>query len=51
MCGRYYAMDRDKRWERIKIAYDLLSKGNGEQSQNLLESIQKSYDNKITDDI
>ena len=50
VCGRYYAMDRDKRWERIKFAYDLLTKGSGEQSQNLAESIQKSYDNGVTDE-
>ena len=50
ICGRYYAMDRDKRWERVKLAYDLLSKGIGEASQNLLDSIQKSYNNGITDE-
>ncbi len=50
VCGRYYAMDRDKRWERIKFAYDLMTKGSGEQSQNLAESIQKSYDNGVTDE-
>ena len=50
VCGRYYAMDRDKRWERIKLAYDLLTKGSGEQSQNLVESIQKSYNNGVTDE-
>ena len=50
VCGRYYAMDRDKRWERIKLAYDLLTKASGEQSQNLVESIQNSYNNKITDE-
>ena len=50
LCGRYYAMDRDNRWERIKLAYDLLTKGSGERSQNLLESIQESYDNGITDE-
>ena len=50
VCGRYYAMDRDKRWERIKLAYDLLTKGNGEQSKNLSENIQTSYDNGITDE-
>lgn len=50
VCGRYYAMDRDKRWERVKLAYDLLTKGSGEQSQNLLENIQKSYDNGVTDE-
>ena len=50
VCGRYYAMDRDKRWERVKLAYDLLTKGSGEQSQNLSESIQKSYENGVTDE-
>ena len=50
VCGRYYAMDRDKRWERVKLAYDLLIKGNGESSQNLVDSIQNSYDNGITDE-
>jgi 2,3-bisphosphoglycerate-independent phosphoglycerate mutase len=48
--GRYYAMDRDRRWERIKIAYDLLVNGIGEKSSNLVESIQKSYDEEITDE-
>ena len=50
LCGRYYAMDRDNRWERIKLAYDLLTKGSGERSQNLVESIKESYDNGITDE-
>ena len=50
VCGRYYAMDRDKRWERIKLTYDVLTKGTGESSQNLTESIQNSYDNGITDE-
>ena len=50
VCGRYYAMDRDKRWERVKIAYDLLVNGKGEISQNISESIQKSYDNGVTDE-
>lgn len=48
--GRYYAMDRDRRWERVKIAYDLLVNGVGEKSTNLVESIQKSYDENITDE-
>jgi 2,3-bisphosphoglycerate-independent phosphoglycerate mutase len=48
--GRYYAMDRDKRWERIKFAYDLLVNGTGEKSTNLTESIQKSYDENVTDE-
>jgi 2,3-bisphosphoglycerate-independent phosphoglycerate mutase len=50
VCGRYYAMDRDKRWERIKLTYDVLTKGTGESSQNLVDSIQNSYDNGITDE-
>ena len=50
ICGRYYAMDRDKRWARIKVAYDLLASGIGECSHNLLVSIQKSYNNGITDE-
>lgn len=48
--GRYYAMDRDKRWERIKLAYDLLVDGKGTATQNVLEAIQTSYDNDITDE-
>ena len=50
ICGRYYAMDRDKRWERIKLTYDVLTKGTGESSQNLVDSIQNSYDNGIRDE-
>jgi 2,3-bisphosphoglycerate-independent phosphoglycerate mutase len=50
ICGRYYAMDRDKRWQRVKLAYDLLIKGNGESSENITESIQNSYDNGVTDE-
>lgn len=48
--GRYYAMDRDKRWERVKLAYDLLVNGIGEKSTNLVESIQKSYEDNVTDE-
>jgi 2,3-bisphosphoglycerate-independent phosphoglycerate mutase len=48
--GRYYAMDRDKRWERVKLAYDALVNGNGELSSNMQESIQKNYDDDITDE-
>ena len=48
--GRYYAMDRDLRWERIKIAYDALVHGKGTTSKNLLESVQKSYDAGISDE-
>lgn len=48
--GRYYAMDRDKRWDRIKLAYDALVNSIGEKSTNATKSIQKSYDNDITDE-
>ncbi|GGD87864.1 2,3-bisphosphoglycerate-independent phosphoglycerate mutase [Planktosalinus lacus] len=48
--GRYYAMDRDKRWERTKKAFDLLVNGKGIASKNALESIQQSYDNGVTDE-
>ncbi|MDA3824223.1 MAG: 2,3-bisphosphoglycerate-independent phosphoglycerate mutase, partial [Bacteroidales bacterium] len=48
--GRYYAMDRDKRWERVKEAYDLLVNGKGEKSTDILQSIQKSYDEGVTDE-
>ena len=48
--GRYYAMDRDKRWERVKLAYDAIVNGEGEHSKNLQESIKKSYDNNVTDE-
>ena len=48
--GRYYAMDRDKRWERIKLAYDLLTSGKGEKSSNLVDSMEKSYQNNVTDE-
>jgi 2,3-bisphosphoglycerate-independent phosphoglycerate mutase len=48
--GRYFAMDRDNRWERIKIAYDALINAKGEKSSNLIRSIQNSYDNGCTDE-
>ncbi|GAA4270720.1 2,3-bisphosphoglycerate-independent phosphoglycerate mutase [Aquimarina gracilis] len=48
--GRYYAMDRDKRWERVKLAYDLIVNGIGEGTENILDTIQTSYDNDITDE-
>ena len=48
--GRYYAMDRDNRWERVKLAYDALVNGSGEKSHNLIESIQQNYKNGITDE-
>ncbi len=48
--GRYYAMDRDKRWERVKIAYDALVCGVGEHSSDMVEAMQKSYDEGVTDE-
>ena len=48
--GRYYAMDRDKRWERVKIAYDCLVNGIGEKSQDMVAAVQKSYDEGVTDE-
>ena len=48
--GRYYAMDRDKRWERVKLAYDLLVNGKGTPSKNAIVSIEKSYQDEVTDE-
>lgn len=48
--GRYYAMDRDKRWERVKRAYDLLVYGKGNQATDFTREIQASYENNITDE-
>ena len=48
--GRYYAMDRDKRWERVKLAYDAMVKGEGKKTSNVLSEVQASYDENITDE-
>ena len=48
--GRFYAMDRDKRWERVKEAYDLLVKGEGKQSADMVQAMQESYDEGVTDE-
>ena len=48
--GRYYAMDRDKRWERVKLAYDLVVNGWGSKSNDACKSILESYENDITDE-
>jgi 2,3-bisphosphoglycerate-independent phosphoglycerate mutase len=48
--GRYYAMDRDKRWERVKIAYDLIVDGVGEKTTDILEAMERSYKNDVTDE-
>ena len=47
--GRYYSMDRDNRWERIKLAYDLIVRGHGKKVKNMNIAIQESYDKGITD--
>jgi 2,3-bisphosphoglycerate-independent phosphoglycerate mutase len=48
--GRYYAMDRDRRWERVKIAYDAMVKGEGKATQDVLQSLQESYAEGVTDE-
>jgi 2,3-bisphosphoglycerate-independent phosphoglycerate mutase len=48
--GRYYAMDRDKRWERVKIAVDGLVKGIGEKTDDVVKAIEASYEKDITDE-
>ncbi|HBJ77139.1 MAG TPA: 2,3-bisphosphoglycerate-independent phosphoglycerate mutase [Porphyromonadaceae bacterium] len=48
--GRYYAMDRDKRWERVKVAYDLLVNGMGKHSSNMVGAMQESYNEGVTDE-
>ncbi|GHT27370.1 2,3-bisphosphoglycerate-independent phosphoglycerate mutase [Bacteroidia bacterium] len=48
--GRYYAMDRDKRWERVKVAYDLLVNGTGTPTENPVEAIEQSYAAGVTDE-
>ena len=50
LIGRYYTMDRDKRWERVKEGYDLMLHGKGEPSRDILKSIKESYDKDITDE-
>jgi 2,3-bisphosphoglycerate-independent phosphoglycerate mutase len=48
--GRYYAMDRDKRWERVKLAYDALVNGIGETSDDILAAVKNSYEAGVTDE-
>ncbi|MCX2574614.1 2,3-bisphosphoglycerate-independent phosphoglycerate mutase [Pedobacter sandarakinus] len=50
MVGRYYAMDRDNRWERVKKAYDVMVNGVGEKTTDAVAAIRKSYDNAVTDE-
>lgn len=48
--GRYYAMDRDRRWERVRVAYDLLVHGKGAPHKSAIQAIQESYSSGITDE-
>lgn len=48
--GRYYTMDRDRRWERIKLGYDLMVSGIGKKTTDVLKSVQESYDEGVTDE-
>ncbi len=48
--GRYYAMDRDKRWERVKIAYDLLVSGEGKKADDMVKAMEESYAEGVTDE-
>lgn len=48
--GRYYAMDRDKRWERVKLAYDALVHGIGDKTADVLAAVKKSYEENVTDE-
>ena len=48
--GRYYAMDRDKRWERIKLAHDALVKGTGEKATDAIAAVENSYNKNVTDE-
>ena len=50
VCGRYYAMDRDNRWERVQRAYDLLSLGIGDKFDSAVEAVEASYDKGVTDE-
>lgn len=50
VCGRYYAMDRDKRWERVKEAYNLLIYGEGKHADNMVHAVEESYADGVTDE-
>ena len=50
ICGRYYAMDRDKRWERVKLAYDALVNGIGKRASDGADAIKESYKAEVTDE-
>ena len=48
--GRYYAMDRDKRWDRVQRAYDAMTRGEGVQNPDPVDAVQRSYDAGVTDE-
>ena len=48
--GRFYAMDRDKRWERVKVAYDCIVKGEGKAAEDMLKAVEESYAEGVTDE-
>lgn len=50
VCGRYYTMDRDKRWERVKVGYDLLVNGVGVHANSVVDAIKDSYEHGVTDE-
>jgi 2,3-bisphosphoglycerate-independent phosphoglycerate mutase len=50
VCGRYYAMDRDKRWERVEKAYRAMVDGSGETADSAVQAVQNSYERQITDE-
>jgi 2,3-bisphosphoglycerate-independent phosphoglycerate mutase len=50
LIGRYYGMDRDSNWERVKLAYDLYTKGEGKETTNVLAAIEESYAEGVTDE-
>lgn len=50
ICGRYFAMDRDQKWDRTKLYYDLVTKGKGEEYQSFTDALNSSYSSKITDE-
>jgi len=50
VCGRYYAMDRDKRWERVKEACDMLVDGQGKKSDDMIKAVEESYADGVTDE-
>lgn len=50
LIGRYYTMDRDKRWERVKVGYDMMVHGIGKKAKSLLQAVRESYDDSVTDE-